>query len=262
MHNLLLLALLALGATAQTSTTDCTTQVNACRTAPEANQAYCSSQLCSCLAANNQTAGGPAYCQFSSTTTAVPTATPSAAPMVELCNTQANECRTAPNTNQASCSSNLCSCIAASQQLSAAPAYCGFNTTSTAISTSSTASSSSSAPSSSGSSAPSYTSCTATSYSCRSAPGANQAQCSSDYCACLRSASTDALAQGPAYCGGASTSSSTTVAPVLPSGTATTTASPVLFTGAAARAHLFVDGNVGAGAGIGAACVAAVAFLF
>lgn len=67
---------------------DCQTQANECRTAPEANQSFCSAQLSACLGYNP-------YANNTATTT-----TSSYAPK-ESCQAAADQCRVQPGANQA-----------------------------------------------------------------------------------------------------------------------------------------------------------------
>lgn len=76
--------------------TYCEAQETRCRTAPNANQASCSAQRAGCV--NSAVGVGT-----NDTTTTPPPPPPP--PAVSACEAQENACRTAPNANQAFCSS-------------------------------------------------------------------------------------------------------------------------------------------------------------
>ena len=113
----------------------CANTFDACATAPNANHAYCASQYSACLGYNpfqpTTTSGGPS--STSTSTSGSPSATID-------CQSQENSCRTAPNANQAFCSSQASQC---------------------------------------------QTACTDSYERCITAPSANVAYCASVYAACL-----------------------------------------------------------------------------
>ncbi|KAL2068626.1 hypothetical protein VTL71DRAFT_14963 [Oculimacula yallundae] len=74
---------------------DCQAQADACRTAPDANQSFCSAQLSSCLAYNP-------YANNTEPATQDPKS---------ACEAAANKCRTAPGANQSTCSAQLAACL-------------------------------------------------------------------------------------------------------------------------------------------------------
>ncbi|KAH7409014.1 hypothetical protein BKA64DRAFT_663990 [Cadophora sp. MPI-SDFR-AT-0126] len=77
---------------------DCQAQANACRTAPEANQSFCSAQLAACLGYNP-------YANNTATTTS------SSYVPKESCQAVADQCRVKPGANQATCSAELAACL-------------------------------------------------------------------------------------------------------------------------------------------------------
>ncbi|KAG4442791.1 hypothetical protein IFR05_001737 [Cadophora sp. M221] len=77
---------------------ECQEQANACRTAPNANQSFCSAQLSACLGYNP-------YANDTATTTS------SSYVPKESCQAVADKCRTKPNANQATCSAELAACL-------------------------------------------------------------------------------------------------------------------------------------------------------
>lgn len=212
--------------TATATPTDCTTQEDQCRTAPDANQAFCSSQAAGCKStcqtafdtcatapnANHafcasQYAGCLGYNPFDTTSSTAPpsttssTSSSSASPTATDCTTQEDQCRTAPNANQAFCSAQAAGCKSTCQTAfntcSTAPnanhAFCasqyagclGYNPFTTASSTaSSTVPPSGSSSTSSSSALPTPTDCTTQENQCRTAPNANQAFCSAQAAQC------------------------------------------------------------------------------
>lgn len=83
------------------------------------------------------------------------------------CQAQADACRSAPNANQATCSAQYAACLGSNPY-----ANNTFSTSSTSASSTATATLS-------------PLSCQDKANACRSAPDANQAQCSAEYAACL-----------------------------------------------------------------------------
>ncbi|KAH7306127.1 hypothetical protein BKA65DRAFT_578271 [Rhexocercosporidium sp. MPI-PUGE-AT-0058] len=77
---------------------DCQAQANECRTAPDANQSFCSAQLSACLGYNP-------YANNTATTTS------SSYVPKESCQAVADKCRTKPGANQATCSAELAACL-------------------------------------------------------------------------------------------------------------------------------------------------------
>jgi len=122
------------------ATWSCDAQENACRTGPNANQAFCSSQRAQCdsgcsaqrTTCDNAVNANHASCaalfqtcehgngpissstsisSTSSTSSSIPTP-----PAAQGCDGQENACRTAPNANQAFCSAQRAQCDATCQQ--------------------------------------------------------------------------------------------------------------------------------------------------
>ena len=104
----------------------CDAAANACRTAPNANQAYCSSQYAACLGYNPYTAdasstsssllicNAAAIARGACTASAasVPSSTPTpTGNSTASCDAAVNACRTAPNANQAYCSAQYAQCL-------------------------------------------------------------------------------------------------------------------------------------------------------
>lgn len=84
----------------------CSNAFDVCATAPDANHAYCASVYAGCLGFNPFTASASAITTSSTTTTVSASVTPTATD----CTTQENACRTAPNANEAFCSAQAAQC--------------------------------------------------------------------------------------------------------------------------------------------------------
>ncbi|KAK0109520.1 hypothetical protein ONS95_002209 [Cadophora gregata] len=154
---------------------DCEAQANACRTAPEANQSFCSAQLVACLGYNpyaNNTA----------------TATSSSYTPRESCQAAADQCRVKPGANQSTCSAELAACLGYNPYESK-PAY---TTETTYVATKDEVLTITDCPctitqpvnpSSTPTSAP--VDCQQQANECRTKPGANQSTCSAQLAQCL-----------------------------------------------------------------------------
>ncbi|KAK0110853.1 hypothetical protein ONS96_002442 [Cadophora gregata f. sp. sojae] len=173
---------------------DCEAQANACRTAPEANQSFCSAQLVACLGYNpyaNNTA----------------TATSSSYTPRESCQAAADQCRVKPGANQSTCSAELAACLGynpyeskpayTTETVTQFTTYCPYPTTlvyndKTYVATKDEVLTITDCPctitqpvnpSSTPTSAP--VDCQQQANECRTKPGANQSTCSAQLAQCL-----------------------------------------------------------------------------
>ncbi|TGO80828.1 hypothetical protein BPOR_1668g00010, partial [Botrytis porri] len=120
-----------------------------------------------------------AFALFVTGAYAAPTALKSRDACSDSCNTEYNTCRSAPYANRSTCASNYASCLGYSPYDSN-----GLFVTPTACSSVAISSTGSSAASSATTNA-CVSQCNASYNSCRSAPGANQSTCASNYAGCL-----------------------------------------------------------------------------
>lgn len=177
----------------------CSSNYNTCRTAPNANQAYCASQYAGCLG-YNPFAASTSTSRGSAATTSTSTSAPASGS--GNCLTQENICRTAPNANQAYCSSQAAACKNACENSWEAcksgpnpnQSFCGsqyavclgynpFAASATATPTSGSATVTVTSTSTSTSATPSNN-CQSQENACRTGPNANQSYCSSQAAAC------------------------------------------------------------------------------
>ncbi|KAF7891553.1 uncharacterized protein EAF02_001878 [Botrytis sinoallii] len=171
-------------ATADACVSQCNASYNTCRSAPGANQSTCASNYASCLGYSPYDSNGsfvtPTACSSSvaSTTASSATSSATADACVSQCNASYNTCRSAPGANQSTCASNYASCLGYSP-------YDSNGSLVTPTACSSVASSTTTQATSSATSDACVSKCNDSYNSCRSAPGANQSTCASNYASCL-----------------------------------------------------------------------------
>ncbi|KAF7892151.1 hypothetical protein EAF00_008453 [Botryotinia globosa] len=163
----------------------CNTEYNTCRNAPGANRSTCASNYTSCLGYSPYDSNGsfvtPTACSSSvaSTTDLSTTSFVTTDICVSQCNASFNTCRSAPGANQSTCASNYASCLGYSPYDSngslVTPTACSSSVASTTASTVITLPTADACVSQ----------CNASFNTCRSAPGANQSTCASNYASCL-----------------------------------------------------------------------------
>ncbi|THV43946.1 hypothetical protein BGAL_0800g00010 [Botrytis galanthina] len=120
-----------------------------------------------------------AFALFVTGAFAAPAALKSRDACSDACNTEYNTCRSAPGANRSTCASNYASCLGYSPYGSngslVTPTACSSSVASTTASSATTSATTDACVSQ----------CNASYNTCRSAPGANQSTCASNYASCL-----------------------------------------------------------------------------
>jgi hypothetical protein len=158
---------------------DCSAQWSACKAAANANQSFCGSQYATCLGFNPFTDGfkEPTACSSNgagvSSTSAAPSASPTADACAQKCLDAWYACKTGPNPNQSFCAATLARCVG----------YNPFENGATALPT--TCKTTTAAPTATPTADACAQKCLDGWYACKTAANANQAFCASQLTGCL-----------------------------------------------------------------------------